>query len=608
MTKARDIAKLSSVETNATGDQTKADIDALNIDADTLDGSEATAFASAAQGTLADSALQTVAFGDLTTTPTTVSGYGITDAYSGSFADLTSKPTTLSGYGITDALTTTAINTALAGKVDDSQVLTDVPSGAVFTDTTYVSSDFTHDDLTGFVADEHIDWTADQGATNIHSGNYVNTTYVSSDFAHDDLTGFVANEHIDWTTDQGATNIHSGNYTNTTYSVGDGGLTQKNFTTTLKTKLDGISTGATNTAAPAISTNGSAPSLASGITAAEVRSLIGAGTSSSDNATHTGEVTGSGALTVADNVIDAGKLKVTGNGTTSQFLRSDGDGTFTWATPTDTNTVYTHPSHPGDDMSVDTGALTGATVISNLDFNVTTDTLGHVTDANATVATRNLTLGNLGYTGATNANYITNNNQLTNGAGYLNSSSSLSSSNLSGALPAVDGSALTGIAGVPAGVVVYHAANIAPTGFLKANGASLSTTTYADLFAVIGYTFGGSGGSFSVPDLRGEFLRAWDDSRGIDSGRSFGSSQSEDFGSHDHNMFYNAMSGYTGSWTNPGPTDAVFVHTYGASDFAYRMMSAGNSSSYVPTRGATSDTGGTETRPRNVALLACIKY
>ena len=64
---------------------------------------------------------------------------------------------------------------------------------------------------------------------------------------------------------------------------------------------------------------------------------------------------------------------------------------------------YTHPTHAGDDASVDTGALSGATVISDLDFNITTDTLGHVTDANATVATRNLTLANLGYTGATDA-------------------------------------------------------------------------------------------------------------------------------------------------------------------------------------------------------------
>jgi len=69
-----------------------------------------------------------------------------------------------------------------------------------------------------------------------------------------------------------------------------------------------------------------------------------------------------------------------------------------------TDTVYSHPSHPGDDIDIDTTVLTGATVISDLDINITTDTLGHVTDANASVATRTLTLANLGYTGATDAN------------------------------------------------------------------------------------------------------------------------------------------------------------------------------------------------------------
>ena len=88
---------------------------------------------------------------------------------------------------------------------------------------------------------------------------------------------------------------------------------------------------------------------------------------------------------------------------------------------TDNNTVYTHPTFNGDDFSVDTGALTGAVVVSDIDINVTTDTNGHVTDANGSVSTRTLTLANLGYTGATNANNITNTNQLTNGSGYLTS-------------------------------------------------------------------------------------------------------------------------------------------------------------------------------------------
>ena len=69
-----------------------------------------------------------------------------------------------------------------------------------------------------------------------------------------------------------------------------------------------------------------------------------------------------------------------------------------------TDTVYSHPTHDGDDIAIDTGPLTGATVISDLDFNVTTNGLGHVTDANGTIATRDLTLADLGYTGATNAN------------------------------------------------------------------------------------------------------------------------------------------------------------------------------------------------------------
>ena len=80
-----------------------------------------------------------------------------------------------------------------------------------------------HDSLNGFVANEHIDWTTDQGSTNIHSGNYTDTTYTNSDWDHNQLTNFETNEHIDWTA-SGAGTIHSSNYTdtNTTYTAGDG--------------------------------------------------------------------------------------------------------------------------------------------------------------------------------------------------------------------------------------------------------------------------------------------------------------------------------------------------------------------------------------------------
>jgi hypothetical protein len=71
---------------------------------------------------------------------------------------------------------------------------------------------------------------------------------------------------------------------------------------------------------------------------------------------------------------------------------------------TDTNTVYSHPTFDGDDIAIDTGVLSGATVVSDIDINVTTNEQGHVTDANGSVATRTLTLADLGYTGDTDAN------------------------------------------------------------------------------------------------------------------------------------------------------------------------------------------------------------
>ena len=79
------------------------------------------------------------------------------------------------------------------------------------------------------------------GVTNVD--NAITVQAVASEIGHDDLNGFVANEHIDWTTDQGSTNIHTGNYNNTTYSEAtssDEGL----MSTAHHDKLDGIETGA----------------------------------------------------------------------------------------------------------------------------------------------------------------------------------------------------------------------------------------------------------------------------------------------------------------------------------------------------------------------------
>lgn len=140
---------------------------------------------------------------------------------------------------------------------------------------------------------------------------------------------------------------------------------------------------------------------------------------------------------------------------------------------------------------------------------------------------------------------------------------------------------------MPPAVVLPFARNTAPTGWLKCNGAAVSRTTYADLFAAIGTTFGVGDGSttFNVPDLRGEFVRGWDDGRGVDSGRGFGSTQADELKSHTHNLkvLYRTIDG------NNSEGDQTV------------MTSQAAQSGYI------TNTGGTETRPRNVALLYCIK-
>ena len=160
----------------------------------------------------------------------------------------------------------------------------------------------------------------------------------------------------------------------------------------------------------------------------------------------------------------------------------------------------------------------------------------------------------------------------------------------------------SGSGGTETGSVVWVASSSAPTGYLKANGAAVSRTTYANLFAIIGTSFGAGDGSttFNIPDLRGEFIRGWDDSRGVDTGRSFGTSQTDDFKEHEHGI--RLEHGATGFSSRP-PPNAQYLFVNGAGNYPY-SKNYGNYNGSKPIEAV----GGDETRPRNIALLACIKY
>lgn len=156
------------------------------------------------------------------------------------------------------------------------------------------------------------------------------------------------------------------------------------------------------------------------------------------------------------------------------------------------------------------------------------------------------------------------------------------------------------------GMIGYFARTTAPPGFLKANGAAHSRTVYGRLFAAIGTAFGAGDGSttFNLPDLRGEFIRGLDDGRGVDSGRALGSYQAQNTEDHKHESPISVSSPSIRT-TGPDPfglgTSTTFVDVLNASGVVVP-----DSYSLTNTIWPASRTG--ETRPRNVAMLACIKF
>lgn len=266
-------------------------------------------------------------------------------------------------------------------------------------------------------------------------------------------------------------------------------------------------------------------------------------------------------------------------------------------------TVTTNANLTGDVTSVGNATSIAAGVIVNADINASA---GIVDTKLATIATAGKVSNSA--TTATNANTAS---AIVARDASGNFTAGTITANLGGtptAPTAATGTSTTQIAttafvdtavttgGAP-GAIMFFARNTAPTGWLKANGAVISRTTYADLFAAIGTTFGVGNGSttFGIPDLRGEFPRGWDDGRGIDSGRLIGSAQAQAIQSHLHPYL---LAYFLGSGVVGFDGTAITGNSVAGSYNAHAAIPPQN----------TGFTGGTETRPRNIALLACIKF
>lgn len=194
--------------------------------------------------------------------------------------------------------------------------------------------------------------------------------------------------------------------------------------------------------------------------------------------------------------------------------------------------------------------------------------------------------------------------------------------------------------GMPVGAVIYVAMATPPTNYLKCNGASILRDSAPALFLSIGTTYGSVDGThFNVPDLRGEFIRGWDDGRGIDAGRLIGSSQNSEFASHTHTAGVNNVN-HVHTFADSTTTSTAPAHAHGIagntpytggnallaaassrsdSSATQQSTQAGAHSHTFSVSGTTGGqnvnhthiidpAGGADTRPRNVAQLACIKW
>ncbi|AYM20863.1 phage tail protein [Escherichia coli] len=164
---------------------------------------------------------------------------------------------------------------------------------------------------------------------------------------------------------------------------------------------------------------------------------------------------------------------------------------------------------------------------------------------------------------------------------------------------------------LPVGVPVPWPSATPPTGWLKCNGAAFSAEEYPQLAKAYPTN--------KLPDLRGEFIRGWDDGRGVDAGRALLSLQDDSFEAHRHESFFYAGISRNeiplknlpssdemltlSSTTNALSPDGIDATNSLIGNDDYNCLIEGNKNNKRTATGlSTSIVGAAETRPRNISF------
>ena len=152
----------------------------------------------------------------------------------------------------------------------------------------------------------------------------------------------------------------------------------------------------------------------------------------------------------------------------------------------------------------------------------------------------------------------------------------------------------------PAGMIGAYPMATCPTGWLQANGAAVSRTTYASLFTAIGTMYGSGDGSttFNLPDYRGYFLRGWNNGTAIDPDAASRTNRGD--GTTGDNI------GTKQSYAT-GPLANGSVILYGTTNYASYTTGGGNAGPVVQlSNGSNPRESDNETRPKNVNVIYCV--
>lgn len=193
------------------------------------------------------------------------------------------------------------------------------------------------------------------------------------------------------------------------------------------------------------------------------------------------------------------------------------------------------------------------------------------------------------------------------------------------------------MADLPIGTILIYPSKNVPEGFLPCDGRKVSKRAYPELYALLHSTFGETSTEFYLPDLQGQFIRGWDKDGNVDPERQFGKEQKDAFQGHAHKVIFASE---LKTERNGDHTHEVSQHSYDR-DFAntwftrywvntivnfeyvnnqnYRTSYDGEHShtisipnDFIKIQKPCDSTHGiarvdTETRPKNIALMFCIK-